>query len=189
MIDLQDLLIPALTTLGFTSAASLYYFLSFQKKELAVSIVLFGMLIFSIVHFVSFEGNIGLGIGLLGILSIIRLRNTLDNLTDIGFIFFAITIGLINAAMSQDATVMVMVNLVLTALLCILTSPLVFSGSRVNSKLVLDTLSSTDIKSPAKLKLRVKKILNAEILELKILELNELKDSVTVIVSYVPPKH
>jgi hypothetical protein len=85
-------------TLFFCTAAAIFYRWKFKKPDVSFAIALWGILVFAIVFFVAFDANsLGLGIGLLGILSLVRLRSNLENLVDVGFVFFAICLGLLNA--------------------------------------------------------------------------------------------
>lgn len=183
-MPLDTFILPLLLTLLFTSIAAVYYHNRYYKQDITLSIVLYGLLVFCIVYFVSFENNIGLGIGLLGILSLIRLRTTLGNLVDIGFIFYSITLGLLNASIKEGIPVIAAVNFFITAILLVLASGFVFKRRVVASRIVFDEIEPETLTDLTALKKRAKEVLKTEPLDVKVIRVDHLKDSVTVKVRY-----
>ncbi len=183
-MDIANFLYSIGLTLGFTALSAGIYFRIFNKKDIAFSTALYGLLVFCIVYFVSFESNIGLGIGLLGILSLIRLRSTPENLIDISFIFYSITIGLLNASMSDDLLSVVIADGFLTTVLIALASGLFFRKNIVTSKVIFDDLEFEKLNSLKYLKERVKKDLKIDPIYVAVTRVDYLKDSVNVKVTY-----
>lgn len=145
--------------------------------------MIFSLLVFCIVFFVSFEHNIGLGIGLLGILSLIRLRSTPENLIDISFIFYSITVGLLNASIQSIGTIWV-VNAILTGILFAISSHFLFRKKIVSTRVIFDDLNFKEMHSSRELKERIKKDLNIEAIEARVTRIDHLRDTVTVRVTY-----
>lgn len=171
-------------TLLFSSMAAVFYYQTFAKQGIALSIVLYSLLVFNIVYFVSFEDNIGLGIGLLGILSLIRLRTAVNNLIDIAFIFYAITLGLLNASIAEQQELLAGLNIFLTAMICLLSSSLLFKRKRVSTKVTFDDLDLADLHQHQLLVERVHQKLKIDPLEIEVVEVDYLKDAVTLKVTY-----
>ncbi|MBT3864534.1 DUF4956 domain-containing protein [Candidatus Peregrinibacteria bacterium] len=182
-MSLVPFLIPFGLTLFFSGFASWFYYKSFYKKDLAMAVVLYSLLIFCIVYFVSFENNLGLGIGLLGILSLIRLRSTLENLVDIGFVFLAITLGLLNASIS-DVWMIVFVNALLVLITCTLASKSLFTKRVVWTKVTYDDIDFERMDDMSYLKERVRQSLKISPIHVQVSRVNYLKDSVTLRVLY-----
>lgn len=171
-------------TLLFSSITAVFYYQTFVKQGIALSVVLYSLLVYNIVYFVSFEDNIGLGIGLLGILSLIRLRTAVNNLIDIAFVFYAITLGLLNASIADSPELLVGLNIFLTAMICLLSSPILFQRRRVKTKVVFDDLDLADLHKQNLLIERVHKKLKVDPLEIEVVEVDYLKDTVTLKVTY-----
>jgi Domain of unknown function (DUF4956) len=183
-MDITNFFLSIGITLSFTVVSSAIYFRIYNKKDVAFSTAFYGILVFSIVYFVSFESNLGLGIGLLGILSLIRLRSTPENLIDISFIFYSITIGLINASVSDDYMSIAILDLVLTVILIVLASGVLFRKNIVSSKVVFDDLEFEKLDSVKYLKERVKKELKIDPIYVAVTRIDYLKDSVNLRVTY-----
>jgi hypothetical protein len=185
-MNIIPFLITLSITVGFTAIAAGYYHGRYHKRDISFSIVLYALLVFSIVYFVSFENNIGLGIGLLGILSLIRLRSTLENLIDIGFIFYAITSGLINASVGSTINVWLLlaINIILTGAVCLLTTNVVFQKNIIKSKITFDDFDMTKLANKRFLKAYVKEKTGISVKEVEIIHVDYLKDSVSVKVFY-----
>ena len=173
----------ALATLGFSILATYFYYYKFYKRDISVSIVLYSLLVYSIVYFVSFENNLGLGIGLLGILSLVRLRSTPENPIDIGFIFYSITLGLLNASIGDLQTI-VIVDALLTAVVIALSSGFFFERNHVKTEITFDDLDSENLGDQKALLAKIKKQYGIDPLRMKIKNIDYLRDSVTVEISY-----
>jgi len=178
-----EFLTPAAITIGFAFVASFFHYYRYFKRDIAFAIVVYSLLVFCIVYFVSFENNLGLGIGLLGILSLIRLRSTPENLIDIGFAFYAITIGLLNASIGDVRTVL-LVNVVLLFVLILFASKLLYRQSAIKSVVTFDDLESEKLHDQAALLKRIKKKFGVTPIQFKVKEINYLKDSITVEITY-----
>lgn len=175
--------VAALFTLIFASITAAYYYHRFFRKDLAVSVVVYSALIFSIVYFVSFENNLGLSIGLLGILSIIRFRSAPESLADISFIFYAIALGLLNASIG-NLIIIFWVNLALTTLLIGLSSSLFFNRKLVQTQIVFDEIFISKLADHSALKKEIKKKYHIEPVEIQINKIDYLKDSVVLDIFY-----
>ncbi|MBI4235485.1 DUF4956 domain-containing protein [Candidatus Peregrinibacteria bacterium] len=176
-------LLPFGITLFFSSLAATCFYKFSHKKDLASAIILYSLMVFLIVYFVSFENNLGLGVGLLGILSLIRLRTTLENLTDISFAFYAITLGLLNASI-QNNYIMISVDGILTFIIILLSSQLIFRRKIVTTRVIFDDLNFEKLNDKKSLMKRVEKDLKIKPLNVSIGKIDYLKDSVTLTITY-----
>ena len=183
-MDFTNFFFPISITLVFSTIAASFYYHFYKKQDITFAIILNSLLVFSIVYFVSFDNNIGLGIGLLGILSLIRLRSTVDNLIDIGFIFYAITIGLLNASITGSLSTIIGINVFLNAVLFILASPLVFKKRFASTRIIFDDLNFDHLNKPEELKKRIRKELKIDPITIKVMTVDYLKDSVTLRITY-----
>lgn len=187
-MQLIQFLYPLLITLAFLTISSIFHYKIYTKKDFSFAIILYGILIFSIVYSVSFEDNLGLGIGLLGILSIIRLRSTPENFIDIGFIFYSITIGLINASIPDQILFTTGINTILTTLLIgisfyINKAPTTYSISLTLDEINLDLIDSTEYISS-----KISAKTNLNIKEIQIIKIDYIKESVNLKVYYESQK-
>ena len=183
-------LTPLITTIFFSTIPALFYYHKFLKRDLAIAIILYSTFIFSIVFFISFQNNIGLGIGLFAILSLIRLRSNLDNLIDVSFIFYSISIGLINGSISTWP-IMVVLNFVLCFLLIFLSSDFVFNKKIVKTQIIFDEIifEKLGTKDISLLKKKIKKDYDISAIDLDIVNINYLRDTVTLEITYNARNH
>lgn len=170
-------------TLLFSFLTALFYYFRYGKRDISNSIVIYSLLVFSIVYFVSFENNLGLGIGLLGILSLVRLRSTPENPIDIGFIFYSISIGLLNASIDNIYTV-VIINLILTATIIFLSSGLIFKKDLMKIEIIFDDLFAEKLDNQENLVKMIQEKYGITPKKIRIKNINYLKDSITVIINY-----
>lgn len=166
-------------TFLFSFATAFYYYLKYHRRDLAVSVVLYSLFIFSIVYLVSFEGNLGLGIGLLGILSIIRFRSIPENLIDIGFIFYAIALGLLNASI-DDYVSMAIADAMLTVVLILMTYGFLFKKDLIKVELILDEIPLDQLNDRKNLMKLIEKKYSICPVSVQVLRVDYLKDSVTL---------
>ncbi len=178
-----EFLTPAAITVGFAFVASLFHYYRYFKRDVAFAIVVYSLLVFCIVYFVSFENNLGLGIGLLGILSLIRLRSTPENLIDIGFAFYSITIGLLNASILNVRTVL-LVNVVLLIVLVLFASKAIYRQNAIKTVVTFDDLESEKLHDQTALMRRIQKKFGVTPIKFKVRDVNYLKDSITVEITY-----
>jgi len=176
-------LVSATATFIFSFFTAIMYYRKFFKRDIAVAIVVYSLFIFCIVFFVSFESSIGLGIGLLGILSLLRLRSTPENLIDIGFIFYSITIGLLNASISDLITIPA-VDFILTFVLMLAVSNFLFPRQIIKTEIVFDEIFLDKLDDINLLKKKIKETYKINPISINIDKIDHIKDSITLQVSY-----
>lgn len=182
-MELATFIYPLIITLFFTALSGSVYYRIFLKRDVAIATVFFGVLVFCIVYFVSFEDNIGLGIGLLGILSLIRLRSTPENLIDISYIFYSITIGLINTSL-ENVPMMLLVDAILTTILALLSSQIIFQKKINTINIVIDDLNFNLLGNRTEVTKKISEEYELKVKNWEIIKVNRLKDTVTIKVIY-----
>ncbi|QQR83286.1 DUF4956 domain-containing protein [Candidatus Peregrinibacteria bacterium] len=170
-------------TLVFSSFTASGYFLRFRKTDVAIATILYGVFIYFIVHFVAFDSSLGLGIGLLGILSMVRLRSTAENLMDIGMIFYAITVGLLGASIA-DWTVLLAVNGALSLIVLGLVCPGFLHREASKIEITLDEIDLKMIAMPDKLSAYIERHYSLKVRRIVLKSIDHLKDSVSLLVYY-----
>ena len=170
---------PLILTIISTATVSVIYLSFFHKKEIPFAMITFSIFVYLIVNLVSFESNLGLGIGLLGILSLIRLRSSISNLVDISFLFFAITIGLINAA-NIELNQLLSLNFGLIIILGIGSLVYTKTPNYKTTTIVIDEIITNEKDLISKLEKEHK----VEIKELQVVKIDHLKDSMVVNIEY-----
>lgn len=175
-------------TLFFSLITAFYYYHQRGKRDISIAIILYSLFVFCIVYFVSFEGNLGLGIGLIGILSLIRLRSTPENLIDIGFIFYAISIGLLNASI-ENINDMLVVNVILSGVMLLMASGIVFKNDLISTEIILDEIESEKLGDTQALMKKVEKQFGIIPQKIKVMNINYLKDSITIKITYNAKSH
>lgn len=163
---------------------SAVYFARFHKRNIAVALIIFAVCVFSIVFFVSFEDNIGLGIGLLGILSLIRLRTNIGNLTDISFLFYSITLGLLTASLVHDLTTVIIVNVILSVMVLIVTSEKVIPKKFAKMKITFDEVIIDPSHTTERIEQKIKDKYGITPIRVNPLQIDYLKDSCVLEITY-----
>ncbi len=170
-------------TLSFSFVTAAFYYLRYHKRNISIAIIIYSLLVFCIVYFVSFENNLGLGIGLLGILSLVRLRSTPENPIDIGFVFYSITIGLLNASIESILTIIV-IDFIITTIVLLLSLELFFKYDINKTEIVFDDLIAEKLSNKEKLTKKVTEQFGITPVKVKVKNINYLKDSITIVVTY-----
>jgi hypothetical protein len=112
------------------------YFLRHRRRDLLGAYVALNLGVFSAVTLLSTaEVGVGLGFGLFGILSIVRLRSSSITQEEVGYYFVALTLGLVNGLGAGDLAVSVVLDAVLLAGMYVADHPRV--AARVERQSVL----------------------------------------------------
>lgn len=92
-----------------------------SKSDLALSYVVLNVGVFGAVALLAgSEGSLALGMGLFGILSIVRLRSSSISQTEVAYYFVALVLGLVNALGAGHLMLMLAINGLLVSSLAIL---------------------------------------------------------------------
>ena len=141
--DTENIIISLLAALGFSLIMYFAYRLSRDKSEYKTNfaVTLISLALLSTVLMDLVQSNIALSLGMLGSLSIARFRIDLKDPRDIGFIFWAMAIGL---AASTKTYIIALAGSAVLALCMILSGRL---GAKAREMLLVVRGSRTDLDS------------------------------------------
>ena len=170
-----------------TKLLALGYFWQFQKKQVTLSLVPVALLLFLLVAFASFEENISIGLGILGVLSFIRLRSTIDSLTDAVTLLTAVIFGILAAEISDIWWLVAAYGLVLLTFAGMaFWSRLAAPYERKQMQITLDELvllpSDTDCLA---FKKRLEKEFGITVLQFRVLSVDYVRDASKISIEYV----
>lgn len=123
----------------------------------------------------SVEVSMGFGLGLFGVLSIIRLRSSEISQREIAYFFAALALGLICGLSTALNPVTIAVVVMLVAALALTDSTRLF-GDYISQEVMVDRAISDE----AELKLALRQILGAEILSAQVIRLDLVNDTTWV---------
>ncbi|MGO2683393.1 DUF4956 domain-containing protein [Microbacterium sp.] len=156
------------------------YFRRHQRRDLLLSYIALNVGVLAVtVALSSVEVGIGLGIGLFGILSIIRLRSDQITQQEIAYYFVALTLGLLAGLRPTPVWIVPALSALLLAVMLIVDSPRVASRTRRHT-LTLDHA----ITAPAALTAALEEVLHAEVTRVEVLDIDLVRDVTVVDVRY-----
>jgi len=130
------------------------------KRDLVLSYVVLNIGVFGAVALLAVaDGGLALGMGLFGILSIIRLRSTSISQTEVAYYFVALVLGTVYALGGANISLLVAVNLLLVIALVILdrgSAALAPAPPVIKQRIVLDTIHVSQSTLRADLTARLK---------------------------------
>jgi hypothetical protein len=159
------------------------YFRRYQRRDLLLAYVALNVGVLAVTALLtSTQAGIGLGLGLFGILSIIRLRS--DQLTqqEVAYYFVALALGLVNGLRPAPGWLAAATSAVLVAVMYAVDHPRL--GARTQRRLLTLDVAYPD---PAELRRALQRLLAAEVGHLVVLELDLVRDITVVDVRYRTP--
>jgi hypothetical protein len=153
------------------------YFRRYGRSDLLLAYVALNIGIFAVTTLLANVGGagIGLGLGLFGILSIIRLRSDAITQEEVAYYFIALALGLVNGLRLPAWWVGPLLSLVLIAVMWLVDSPRLVGRSQ-RQTITLDAAYT----NPAELRQVLARLLGAEIRHLVVLELDLVRDLTVV---------
>jgi hypothetical protein len=179
-MTLDQLLLIALDLVAVLVLTFGLYFRRHRRRDLVVAflVVNVGVLAVSIVLGSSAVGA-GLGLGLFGVLSIIRLRSSEIAQHEVAYYFAALALGLM-AGLTTAVTPLIATLMVLVlAVVAVGDSPLLFNRYR-HQVMVLDTVYTDE----TALRAELERLLDGRVHRLTVTELDLVDDTTTVDVRY-----
>jgi hypothetical protein len=160
------------------------YFRRYQRRDLLLAYVALNVGVLAVTAMLTgAQAGIGLGLGLFGILSIIRLRS--DQLTqqEVAYYFIALALGLVNGLRPAPGWVAPAASVVLVAIMWAVDHPRL--GARTHRQLV-----TLDVAYPdrAELQRALERLLAAEIRHTVVLEVDLVRDVTVVDVRFRTPR-
>jgi hypothetical protein len=153
------------------------YFRRYGRSDLLLGYVALNVGIFAVTSLLSSVGGagVGLGLGLFGILSIIRLRSDAITQEEVAYYFIALALGLVNGLRLPGWWIGPLLSLVLVAVMWLVDSPRLVVRSQ-RQTITLDAAYP----NPAELRQALERLLGAEIRHLVVLELDLVRDLTVV---------
>jgi Domain of unknown function (DUF4956) len=160
------------------------YFRRYQRRDLLLAYVALNVGVLAVTAMLTgAQAGIGLGLGLFGILSIIRLRS--DQLTqqEVAYYFIALALGLVNGLRPAPGWVAPAASVVLVAIMWAVDHPRL--GARTHRQLV-----TLDVAYPDRVELQraLERLLAAEIRHTVVLEVDLVRDVTVVDVRFRTPR-
>lgn len=178
-MTLTDLLLPASDLVAILVLTLAVYFPRHRRRDLVIAFVAVNVGVLGVATALSSTTvTIGLGMGLFGVLSIIRLRSAELGQPEIAYYFVSLALGLIGGlGVDRDTALVLMVLLV--AAMTVVDSPRVLAGYR-QQVVVLDRAYAVETDLLA----RLTELLGARVHRAQVLELDLVDDTTTVDVRY-----
>ncbi|MEI2826082.1 MAG: DUF4956 domain-containing protein [Dermatophilaceae bacterium] len=150
------------------------------KADLALSFIVLNLGIFGVVALLAGnEAGLALGMGLFGILSIIRLRSTQISQTEVAYFFTSLVLGLVNSLGVTNFALMLSINAVLVGVLVILDrGPAPSEPATQQRRITLDVIHDNHDDLVADLEAR----LRTPVITVRVEEVDYVRD-VTVVVA------
>lgn len=156
------------------------YFRNYRRPDLVAVFLACNVGLFSVLTTLSFSPiSSAVGFALFGVLSIIRLRSFEFLPTQIAYFFISLAIALI-CATDLAGLLLPFILVVFMIIAMALVDSKKFRSSTENSVIVVDTA----IPDPAELEGHLSKLLNADIIHMKITGVNLLQETTTVDVTF-----
>jgi hypothetical protein len=159
------------------------YFRRYQRRDLLLAYVALNVGVLAVTTLLAgAQAGIGLGLGLFGILSIIRLRSDQITQQEIAYYFVALALGLVNGLRPAPGWLAPAASTVLVAIMYAVDHPRL--GARTHRQLV-----TLDAAYPDRDELRraLQRLLGADVRHLVVLELDLVRDVTVVDVRYRVP--
>lgn len=160
------------------------YFPRYRRKDLLLSFIVLNIGVLAVsIALESADVGVGVGFGLFGVLSIIRLRSQELEQHEIAYYFAALALGLVNGVVVHPAWMAPTLSLIILAVLFIVDHPLVSPRTRHQSM----TLGEAFTDEPA-LIAHLEATLGAKITYMLIKKVDFVNDTTNVEVRYILPK-
>jgi hypothetical protein len=161
---------------SITTLAYVIYFRRYHRRDLLLAYVALNLGVFAVtVLLTSSAASLGLGLGLFGILSIIRLRSDQITQEEIAYYFIALALGLVNGLQPDPRWAAVAASAVLVLVMYAADHPRL--GARTHRQVITLDAAYPD---PSEVLLVLRRLLAADVRHVVILEMDLVRD-VTVV--------
>ncbi|WPF67040.1 MULTISPECIES: DUF4956 domain-containing protein [unclassified Corynebacterium] len=173
------LIMPALDVLAISVLVFAIYFPRHRRTDLVVAFLGVNIGVFGVATtLASHEVGMGLGMGLFGVLSIIRLRSSQISQTEVAYYFAALAIGLVAGLSSTPSVTDVAVIVAIVAVLALADSRW-FTGRSTSQEVMVERA----IADRAELVEHLEQTLGARVLGVKVIRLDCVNDTTWVSVN------
>jgi hypothetical protein len=160
--------------------AYVLYFRRHRRRDLLLSYVALNIGVVAVTSALgSVEVGVGLGMGLFGILSIIRLRSDQITQQEIAYYFTALALGLLAGLHPSPMWLTPLLSLLVIAAIAILDSPLVASSTHRHTFTVDRAMTDRD-----ELIAHLKDVFKADTVRVEVLDIDMVRDTTFVDVRY-----
>lgn len=172
----------AADVLGITVLAYATYFRRYWRRDLLLAYVALNLGVFAVtLALVVSPAGVGLGLGLFGVLSILRLRSDAITQEEVAYYFVSLVLGLVAGVRPGPVWLPPVLIGVLVLVMVVVDHPRVGARSQ-RQTVVLDRAYS----EPAQLRGALERLLGGEVKHLVVLELDLVRDTTTVDVRFRP---
>lgn len=157
-----------------------------SKADLALSYIVLNLGVFGAVALLSgSQSGLALGMGLFGILSIIRLRSTAISQTEVAYYFVALVLGLVNSLGSSHLPLAIAINVLLVGTLALLDrgAKAISATATEKRRIVLDVIHE----DPAVLRADLRSRLRTELRDVTTEEIDYVRDVMVLVVEVDRP--
>ena len=183
MVDMSQAALVTADLLAITVLVFGLYFPRYRRRDMVVAILGLNVGVMAVATALSTaEVSAGLGLGLFGVLSIIRLRSSELAQEDIAYYFTALAIGLLGGISVSPAWVTPALMGAILVTLFIADHPRLFKGHRTQT-VTLDAAYTNECAAIAQLET----LLGAEVTRLRIRKLDLVQDTTVVDVCFKLP--
>ena len=185
MVDMSQAALVTTDLLAITVLVFGLYFPRYRRRDMVVAILGLNVGVMAVATALSTaEVSAGLGLGLFGVLSIIRLRSSELAQEDIAYYFAALAIGLLGGISVSPPWVTPALMGAIVVTLFIGDHPRLFTGHRTQT-ITLDAAYPDERAAIAQLET----LLGAEVTRLRIKKLDLVQDTTVVDVCFKLPRH
>lgn len=159
------------------------YYPRYRRQDLVVAFLVVNLGVFALAMTLgSMSVGAGFGIGLFGVLSIIRLRSSEIDQIDVAYYFGSLVLGLVSALVTLQTPEAALLGLLIVVVLAIADSPR-FTRKGQHVQIRLDHA----YQSEGELTAALHAVLQADITSIKVTQIDQVQDSTMVEVTYRQP--
>jgi len=176
MVDMEQLIMIGIDLIAICAMTFGLYFPRHRRRDLVVAylVVNVGVLAVSAILGTTTVG-LGVGLGLFGVLSIIRLRSSEITQHELAYYFAALAIGLLTGLSTTINPIVIALVMLVVAVIAIGDSPALFRRYRQQT-IVMDTAYTSE----AALKTELERMLAAKVHRVNVIHLDTVNDTTTV---------
>lgn len=180
MVDMEQAIMIGIDLIAITVMTFGLYFPRHRRRDLVVAylVVNVGVLAVSAILGTTTVG-LGVGLGLFGVLSIIRLRSSEITQHELAYYFAALAIGLLTGLSTTVNPIIIALVVLVVAVVAIGDSPALFRRYRQQT-IVLDTAHTDE----SLLRTELERMLGAKVHRVNVLHLDTVNDTTTVEVRF-----
>ena len=176
MVDMEQALMIGIDLVAMAAITFGLYFPRHRRRDLVVAYLVVNVGVLSVAAILGTTTvGLGVGLGLFGVLSIIRLRSSEITQHELAYYFAALAVGLLSGLSTTINPVVIALIALVVAVLAIGDSPSLFRRYRMQT-IVMDTAYTDE----AVLTRELERMLGAKVHRVNVLHLDTVNDTTTV---------